>query len=397
MAGPPAAAGVTAVAQSQPKPAPPPPMAGPMELDGSFLRIPGGAKYPQLVRASWRYRVAFSAGLELPLLGWPLEGVRTWVRPEAQDHGSQRVFIKDALEMPRQGVLSRFSMVTSLMRLDRELKAQAAAPFADAPIQGLADTGRPTAAVVARHRGVRGFPIPLVGPRDPGMAGYLALNPAWFAAGTQARPLVTDDKPEETPASPWLPEAAFELPTELAEAAQMGDLAEPELQGGPIDALVVETDPLAMPVAACTPASPCQVGDPAWHPKYFTGPEPRWEQTAEQLRSELGGGTLRVSVRFREIEGEIDRVRISGFGSRQGTDLFWVPVQTFPVRGGVLKDLRERRHGTGIHVPQLLMRPLRPRVVMTDTGTPDDHELRQARESGVISISTLRSAGGFRR
>lgn len=372
-------------------------MAGPMELDGSFLRIPGGAKHPQLVRASWRYRVAFSAGLELPALGWPVEGVRAWVRPEPEDRGARRVFTKDALEMPRQGVLSRFSMVTSLMRLDRELKVQAAEPFPDGPVQGAGDSGRPTAAVVARHRGIRGFPIPLVGPRDPGMAGYLALNPAWFVAGRQAYPLVTGDQPEETAASPWLPEAGMDLPTELGEAAQMGGLAEPELQGGPIDALLVETEPLAIPVAAMTPASPCTVGDAAWHPKHFEGPEPCWEETAEQLRSEVGGGVLRVSVRYREVEGEIASVGVAGFAGKQGTNLFWVPVQTYPVRGGVLKDLRERRHGTGIHVPQLLMRPLRPRVVMTDTGTPDDQELRQARESGVISISTLRSAGGFRR
>ncbi len=298
--------------------------------------------------------------------------------------------------MPRQGVLSRFSMVTSLMRLDRELKVQIGEAFGEGPVRA-AENGRPTAAVVARHRGIRGFPIPLVGPRDPGMAGYVALNPAWFAAGRQASPLVTVDHEEQIAGSPWLPNVLPQMRAALGEAAQMGELAPPDLQGGPIDARDVETEPLAVGVAPVTPVSPCRVGDAAWDPKRYEGPEPCWEETAARLRSELGGGELRVSVRYGEAEREMEDVGIAGFALKRGPNPFWVPAQTYPVRGGVLKDLRERRHGTGIHVPQMLMRPLRPRVVMTETGTPDDHELRQARESGVISISTLRSAGGFRR
>ena len=58
-------------------------------------------------------------------------------------------------------------------------------------------------------------------------------------------------------------------------------------------------------------------------------------------------------------------------------------------------QLRDRRAEFGLHVPQTLMLPLRPRLMLSETETQLD--TAGERDSGVVSISSLRAAMGARR
>lgn len=396
-------------------------LAGLQPLVCPPLRTPLGARHLPLIRTSWKYRIAYPEEISLfhpewrmaPLLPEPGVTEPVMGRPSLG---------REALEWPRQSALSRFSIVLSLWRLDSRLKPEgdwvrdAAIELrrraSDEPaVMDLlrmpqwvgsrslkpgghsGDMAKANPVLLSRYRGLRGFPVPQVGPRDPGMAGFRPLSRICPPVTQQHDTHVSALAAVDVPLPRALPRHNVSLATAIEDSCLM-------LNGpGAVPGARTWIRPkLALESTASLPAPPraeATIRNP-WLPDRNYAPlEESWTQVADQLWDQVGERELRTlrpspSIQSELAQAAIERLELYG------------PEREFVPPGGAgtepLHDreahLRERAVSPGVHVPQPMLRPLRPRVILSDVpGQGADSR----RDTGVISISSLRAAGGFRR
>ncbi len=305
---------------------------------GSLLRVPLPPRPLQLQPIARKYGI--EVHLQSVLRESAVPSLQRFAAPRARVLAGRRMArVAAQPQIGRQDRLSRYAYVLGLMRLSQDLQVVRSGFLRfHAP--------RPKQKSTTLYRRTRGFPVFAAGDGEPALHGFLA-HPVTKWASVWNAPLRSLDD-----ALPSLCESGVPVLPASAIPRAMGVTMAPPAAG--IVTVFVGEEAHRIAVAPAD-AAPLQATIP---------PLP---QVAEPWA--LARGFMANADSVQEIAASL-------------------PAPKF--------QLRDRRGGFGLHVPQPMLRPLRPRLLISDTDTGIDNSAPE-RESGVVSILSLRAALGSRR
>ncbi|MBI4902804.1 MAG: hypothetical protein HY820_04165 [Acidobacteria bacterium] len=302
------------------------------------LRIHLRPRTPQSQPVSRKYAIEFQCQSSLPPLGLARSVRLASLRPRVAP-GCWFAPVPVVPQPGRQDRLSRYSLVMSLMRLNQELQPVRSSTFYRShPVQ----ISKQPAPV---YRKLRGFPVFTVAEGEPALSGFAVMGAAAWAC-TQPLHVRAGSPPQNVSSAldAVLPNTA------IAAAGSVPSASYTAIPMPALDAAVGRLHGFDVFPVNHKPASP----------RHIPSLREPWDLSTDFVPS------------LDSVRDIADSLLATRF------------------------QLRDRRSEFGLHVPQAVMLPLRPRLLLSTTEAsvaPTTSE----REAGVVSILSLRAALGSRR